>query len=218
MVKLKPRTANMHAVVGSDESAVKRQAAELAQKLAPAEDGEFGLETIDGAADNVEQAAAAIRSTIDALQTIPLFGGGKLVWLKSANFLSDDVKGKSASVLEPLEDLGALINSGLAGDATTENPQSSPGQGSHGTLSPAATSCAVCLHLDCEPIAGISDGTFTTQKGWHDQQLCSRVGGNERSSIRDRSAGRSDASVPGCEFAIGYHSARPPTRAHRSRD
>jgi len=118
MAKLKTRTANIHAVVGSDESAVKRQAAELAQKLAPAEAGEFGLETIDGAADNVEQAAGAIRSTIAALQTLPFFGGGKLVWLKSANFLSDDVKGKSASVLEPLEDLGALINSDLPGDVT----------------------------------------------------------------------------------------------------
>ncbi|PYJ42958.1 MAG: hypothetical protein DME86_04205 [Verrucomicrobia bacterium] len=92
MAKLKTRTANLYAIVGSDEAAVKREAAALAQKLAPAEAGEFGLETIDGAADNVEQAAGAIRSTIAALQTLPFFGGGKLVWLKSANFLSDDVK------------------------------------------------------------------------------------------------------------------------------
>jgi len=118
MAKLKTRTANLYAIVGSDEAAVKREAAALAQKLAPAEAGEFGLETIDGAADNVEQAAGAIRSTIAALQTLPFFGGGKLVWLKSANFLSDDVKGKSANVLEPLEDLGAVINSGLSADVT----------------------------------------------------------------------------------------------------
>src|ERR1051326_1948545 len=83
--KTKAATANVHAIVGSDEARVKREAAELAQKLAPAEAGEFGLEMIDGAADNVEGAANAIRSTIAALQTIPFFGGGKLVWLKSAN-------------------------------------------------------------------------------------------------------------------------------------
>src|SRR6266404_3436570 len=118
MPKLKTRTANIYAIAGSDEAAVKREAAALARKLAPAEAGEFGLETIDGAADNVEQAAGAIRSTIAALQTLPFFGGGKLVWLKSSNFLSDDVKGKSANVLEPLEDLGALINSGLPADVT----------------------------------------------------------------------------------------------------
>lgn len=113
--KIRP---NIYAVVGSDEATIKREAAELAQKLAPAEAGDFGLETIDGASDNVEQAAGAIRATIAALQTLPFFGGGKLVWLKSANFLSDDAKGKSASVLEPLEMLGAMITQGLPNDVT----------------------------------------------------------------------------------------------------
>src|SRR5215467_6522704 len=111
--RTKTAKANIHAIVGSDEARVKREAAELAQKLAPAEAGEFGLEIIDGAADNVDGAANAIRSTIAALQTLPFFGGGKLVWLKSANFLSDDVRGKSANVLEPLEELNDLLSSGL---------------------------------------------------------------------------------------------------------
>src|SRR5207248_9121474 len=113
MPKTKTATANIHAIVGSDEARIKRKAAELAQKLAPAEAGEFGLEIIDGAADNVDGAANAIRSAIAALQTLPFFGGGKLVWLKSANFLSDDMRGKSANVLEPLEALGDLLSSGL---------------------------------------------------------------------------------------------------------
>ena len=116
--KTKTSTANIRAIVGSDEARVKREAAELAQKLAPAEAGEFGLEIIDGAADNVDGAATAIRSTIAALQTLPFFGGGKLVWLKSANFLSDDVKGKSVNVLEPLEELGAILKGGLPDDVT----------------------------------------------------------------------------------------------------
>src|SRR6266581_4484639 len=111
-------TANIRAIDGSDEVRVKREAAELAKQLAPAEAGEFGLEIIDGAADNVDGAATAIRSTIAALQTLPFFGGGKLVWLKSVNFLSDDVKGKSANVLEPLEQLGAILAEGLADDVT----------------------------------------------------------------------------------------------------
>jgi len=116
--KTKTATANIRAIVGSDEARVKREAAELAQKLAPAEAGEFGLEIIDGTADNVDGAATAIRSTIAALQTLPFFGGGKLVWLKSANFLSDDVKGKSVNVLEPLEELGAILKGGLPDDVT----------------------------------------------------------------------------------------------------
>jgi DNA polymerase III subunit delta len=116
--KSKVKTANIHAIVGSDEARVKREAAELAKQLAPAAAGEFGLEVIDGASDNVDGAANAIRSTIGALQTLPFFGGGKLVWLKSANFLSDDVRGKSANVLEPLEELGDLLSSGLPNDVT----------------------------------------------------------------------------------------------------
>lgn len=117
-VKAKTATANVQAIVGSDAARVKREAADLAQKLAPAEAGEFGLEIIDGAADNVDRAANAIRSTIAALQTLPFFGGGKLVWLKSANFLSDDVRGKSANVLEPLEELSDILSSGLPNDVT----------------------------------------------------------------------------------------------------
>lgn len=120
MAKAKPKTAtaNIYAIVGSDEARVKREAAELAQKMAPKEAGEFGLEVIDGAADNVDGAANAIRSTIAALQTLPFFGGGKLVWLKSVNFISDDVRGKSANVLEPLQELGDLLSAGLADDVT----------------------------------------------------------------------------------------------------
>ena len=79
--------------------------AELAEKLKPKDAGEFGLEIIDGAADNAEQAAARIRSTVEALRTLPFFGGEKLIWLKDANFLGDDQKARSAAVQEALEEL-----------------------------------------------------------------------------------------------------------------
>src|SRR4030095_3255765 len=81
--KIKSEAANIYAVVGSDEAEVKRVPAELAQKLAPQDAGDFGLEVIDGAADNTEQAGARIRSTIEALQTLPFFGSTKVVWLKN---------------------------------------------------------------------------------------------------------------------------------------
>ena len=85
--KAAPAKASIYAVVGSDESAVKSAAKDLAAQLTPADAGDFGVETIDGCADNAEQAATRIRSAIEALQTLPFFGGGKLVWLKNANFL-----------------------------------------------------------------------------------------------------------------------------------
>ncbi len=100
-------------MVGSDESAVKSAAAELAAELTPAGAGDFGVEMIDGCADNAEQAAARIRATIEALQTLPFFGGGKLVWLKNANFLGDNRIGSSAAVQDALVELTAAVQSDL---------------------------------------------------------------------------------------------------------
>jgi DNA polymerase III subunit delta len=117
-VKTKAETANIHAVVGSDESEVKQVAQELVNKLAPPAAGDFGLEVIDGAADNAEQAASRIRSTIEALQTLPFFGGGKLVWLKSANCLGDSAIGRSSTVQAALEELASVLEAGLAPDVT----------------------------------------------------------------------------------------------------
>src|SRR5437762_12895670 len=96
--KTKAVDASIYAVDGSDEAEVKRAAAELATKLTPPEAGDFGQEVIDGAVDNAEQAAARIRSTIEALQTLPFLGDAKLVWLKNANFLGDNVMGRATSV------------------------------------------------------------------------------------------------------------------------
>ena len=111
--KVAPTVAKIHAVVGSDEAEVKRVAAELAERLTPPGLGDFGLEVIDGTADNAEQAETRIRSTIEALQTLPFFGGAKLVWLKNANFLGDTVIGRAAGVQSALEELTDLINADL---------------------------------------------------------------------------------------------------------
>lgn len=118
--KAKPAetVANIHAVVGSDESEVKRVASELAAQLTPPEAGDFGVEIIDACADNSEQAAGRVRSTIEALQTMPFFGGEKLVWMKNANCLGDSVIGRSAAVQEALESLSDVLEAGL-GDGVT---------------------------------------------------------------------------------------------------
>jgi DNA polymerase-3 subunit delta len=116
--KTKAASARIYAVVGSDEAEVKRVAAELAEKLTPAGAAEFGLEIVDGAADNSEQAATRIRSTIEALQTLPFFGGAKVVWLKNANFFGDDQKARSAAVQSALEELTEALERGVAPDVS----------------------------------------------------------------------------------------------------
>ena len=111
--KTKAASANIYAVLGSDEAEVKRVAAELASNLTPHGAGDFGLEVIDGAADNVDQAEARVRSAIEALQTLPFFGSTKVVWLKNVNFVGDDQKARSAVVQSALEELSESVDSGF---------------------------------------------------------------------------------------------------------
>src|SRR6266446_5859075 len=116
--KIKAASANIYAVLGSDEAEVKRVAAELASNLTPPGAGDFGLEAIDGAADNVDQAEARVRSAIEALQTLPFFGSTKVVWLKNVNFLGDDQKARSAAVQSALEELSELLDRGVGSEIT----------------------------------------------------------------------------------------------------
>lgn len=102
----------IHFVTGSDEAAVKKAATELAAQLAPSDDP-FAIETIDGAVPTVDEAVARIHLTIEALLTVPFFGGAKLVWLKSATFLADSVTGRSESVLGAMDKLLAILTEGL---------------------------------------------------------------------------------------------------------
>jgi DNA polymerase-3 subunit delta len=110
------KNAGIVAVVGGDEGAVKEAAAELAARMTPPDSGEFGLEIVDGVAESAAGAVARIQQAIEALQTFPFFGGGKLVWLKNANFLADNPMGRAGGVIEALESLGALLTRGLAPD------------------------------------------------------------------------------------------------------
>lgn len=116
--KSAPPASSIHAIVGSDESEVKRAAQELAAELTPPGAGDFGVEVIDACADNAEQAAARVRAAIEALQTLPFFGGEKLVWMKNANCLGDSMIGRAASVQSALEGLSAVLEAGLGSGVT----------------------------------------------------------------------------------------------------
>src|SRR4051794_1908176 len=111
--KARTATAKIYGVVGSDEAEVKRTGAALAEELKPADGGDFGLEVIDGNAEGADHAAARIRSAIEALQTMPFFGGAKLVWFKNVNFLADNVLGRSAAVQDALEGLTDALDQDL---------------------------------------------------------------------------------------------------------
>lgn len=110
------KAPNLHAVVGSDEGKVKEAARRKADELAPADAGDFGVEVIDGVAEHSDHAARICAETIQALQTVPFFGGEKLVWLKNVNFAADTVLGRSEATLSGLENLAEILAAGVPSD------------------------------------------------------------------------------------------------------
>ncbi len=105
-----------HAVLGSDDGAVKEAARKLAGELAPVSLDDISTEIIDGAVESAGPAQQAIYATLNALQTPPFFGGAKLVWLKNVSFLADSVTGRANSVLEALEALAETMKIGVPDD------------------------------------------------------------------------------------------------------
>jgi DNA polymerase-3 subunit delta len=95
--------SNFTAVLGTDEARMKETALKLSHELSPPDAGDFGVEVIEGIAESAEHCAQLVRRTLDALQTLPFFGGGKLVWLKNANFLADNQVGKTNAAIEGIE-------------------------------------------------------------------------------------------------------------------
>jgi len=108
--------ANVWAWVGTDDLRVKEAALAKARELTPPEAGEFGLEVIEGGADNADHAARIVRNTMEAVQTLPFFGGGKVVWLKGVTFLADNQTGRAQTTLSALDELMALLQGGVPAD------------------------------------------------------------------------------------------------------
>lgn len=106
-------TPNIYAIVGSDDGRVKEEALRLHRELTGGIDDGFTHETIDGNADNVEGAFQICRAVVEALQTMPFFGDGKVVWLKNTSFLIDDVTGRSERTLSGVESLKSTLEGGL---------------------------------------------------------------------------------------------------------
>ena len=112
--KTNPQNAgNFFAVVGSDEGLVREKALLLYNELTGGVDDGFTHETIDGIADNSESAHEICSTTVQALLTIPMFGGDKVVWLRNANFLADNVTGRSQRTEAGVESLRATLEKGI---------------------------------------------------------------------------------------------------------
>jgi DNA polymerase-3 subunit delta len=91
-------------IFGEDEFSVKQRARQAYQQWCD-ELGGMDHEIIDAAVNNSGEALKALAKFREALQTLPFFGGGKVIWLQNCNFLSDERTASAAAVTETLTEI-----------------------------------------------------------------------------------------------------------------
>jgi DNA polymerase-3 subunit delta len=96
--------APLFLITGDDDFAVKGRAKQLYDQLCQ-DSGGFDNEVIDAAASNSGAALAAVGKLREALQTIPFFGGKKVIWFQNCNFLGEERAASSQAVTEALGEL-----------------------------------------------------------------------------------------------------------------
>jgi DNA polymerase-3 subunit delta len=91
-------------VCGDDEYAVKKRAREIYQQWCD-ELGGMDHEIIEATVSNSGDALKIVSRLREALQTLPFFGSGKVVWLRDCNFLGDERAASTQAVTETLAEL-----------------------------------------------------------------------------------------------------------------
>jgi DNA polymerase III subunit delta len=96
-------------ICGADDYLVGRMGKQRFEAMAADVADEFSRETINGFAANVSEVEAAVNRFRESVQTVSMFGGKRVVWLKDINFLADTVTGRAESTLKLVEDLQQLL-------------------------------------------------------------------------------------------------------------
>lgn len=112
-------------ICGQDDFLVGRAGKQRFEALAAETADEFSREVINGFAANVGEVESAVNRFRDAVHTVSMFGGKRVVWLKDVNFLADTVTGRAESTLKLVEDLQEIL-AGLNPDETAVLITASP--------------------------------------------------------------------------------------------
>jgi DNA polymerase-3 subunit delta len=91
-------------ICGDDEFAIKQRARQLYRQWCE-ELGGMDHEIIEATVSNSSEALTALARLREALQTLPFFGSGKVIWLRDCNFLGDERAASASDVTDTLNDL-----------------------------------------------------------------------------------------------------------------
>lgn len=111
--KISAKDASIHVIVGTDDGLVREEALKRYNELTKGVDDGFTHEVLEGGAENAEGAFQILSSVTQSLLTLPMFGGGKVVWLRNANFLGDDITGKAGRTQAGVEALQGVLEGGV---------------------------------------------------------------------------------------------------------
>ncbi len=98
-------------ICGQDDFLVGRMGRKRFDELAGETTDEFSREVINGFAANVDEVESSVNRFRESVQTMPMFGGRRVIWLKDVNFLADTVTGKAETTQKAVEDLQHLLQS-----------------------------------------------------------------------------------------------------------
>ena len=96
-------------ICGEDEFTVGQRAKLLYRQWCD-EVGGMDHEIIEAAVSNSGEALAVIARLREALQTLPFFGSGRVIWLRDCNFLGDERAATAQAVTETLTELAEELN------------------------------------------------------------------------------------------------------------
>ena len=102
--KTKLPTEPLCLVFGDEDFLVRDRASQIYEEWC-AEAGGEDHQIIDGTVRNAAEALEALAKLNEAVQTLPFFGGAKVVWLRGANFLGDERTASSRDVTDRLNGL-----------------------------------------------------------------------------------------------------------------
>ncbi len=100
---------NFTFVCGSDDYLVGRLGQERFAALTADMADEFSREIISGFAGNVGEVESAVNRFRESVQTVSMFGGKRVVWLRDVNFLADTVTGRAEGTLQQVADLQQIL-------------------------------------------------------------------------------------------------------------
>jgi DNA polymerase-3 subunit delta len=102
-------TARFIYVSGPDDYLALRLARQTWAEMSADVEDDFSKEIISGHAGKVEDVEQLVNRFREATQTLGLFGGRRVVWLKGCTFLADNQTGRAEGTQQACEDLREIL-------------------------------------------------------------------------------------------------------------